>query len=73
MIVTMSRRMSAIRRGLTPQVLATKSLHRLCTFMEHTETIPCELKIEQEGETDLCIEDPVLSTHRGGSHSGRTR
>ena len=38
-MVTMSWRMSAIRRGLTPQVLATKSLHRLCTFIEHTEII----------------------------------
>ena len=28
--------MSAMRRGLTPQVLATRSLHRLCTFMLHT-------------------------------------
>ena len=38
-MVTMSWRMSAIRRGLTPQVFATNSLHLLCTFIEHTETM----------------------------------
>ena len=38
-MVTMSWRMSAMRRGLTPQVFATNSLHLLCTFIEHTETM----------------------------------
>ena len=28
-----------MRRGLTPQVFATNSLHLLCTFIEHTETM----------------------------------
>ena len=86
-MVTMSWRMSAIRRGLTPQVFATNSLHLLCTFIEHTktmfiknnetmfieqtETIDCGL--ERRRWEHLCIEGPALSGRRGGSHSGRTK
>ena len=86
-MVTMSWRMSAIRRGLTPQVFATNSLHLLCTFIEHTETMFIKntgtMFIEQTETIDcglerriwehLCIEGPALSGRRGGSHSGRTK
>ena len=86
-MVTMSWRMSAIRRGLTPQVFATNSLHLLCTFIEHTETMFIKnnetIFIEQTETIDcglerrrwehLCIEGPALSGRREGSHSDRTK
>ena len=57
-MVTMSWRMSAIRRGLTPQVFATNSLHLLCTFIEHTETI----FIEHTESNDCAFEGEVGAT-----------
>jgi hypothetical protein len=36
-LLTISWRISAMWRGLMPHVFATFSLHRLCTFMLHTE------------------------------------
>ena len=86
-MVTMSWRMSAIRRGLTPQVFATNSLHLLCTFIEHTETMfiknnetmfiehteTIDCGLERRRWEHLCIEGPALSGRRGGSHSGRTK